>query len=166
MNDNYGGSPCTHKDKWKNHDWFIEPLEFFDTRDEAIVSELKVIKSTINNPMSLNEGYGSKGLSTELCRKNGRLAVESGQLEQARTKIDPVKRRERAIQNWENYNARPPEERNKLLYRRPICLIHPDGTEEEFPSASDAGKKYHLGHLNSVLHGHRKHTKGFTARFI
>jgi hypothetical protein len=48
----------------------------------------------------------------------------------------------------------------------PLILIHPDGTEEWFPSAVEACKKYNLskGNLCGVVNGTVPHTKGFKAR--
>jgi hypothetical protein len=48
----------------------------------------------------------------------------------------------------------------------PIILIHPDGTEEWFPSAVEACKKHNLskGNLCGVVNGKVPHTKGFRAR--
>lgn len=48
----------------------------------------------------------------------------------------------------------------------PLILIHPDGTEEWFPSAVEACKKYNLskGNLCGVVNGKVPHTKGFKAK--
>jgi hypothetical protein len=48
----------------------------------------------------------------------------------------------------------------------PIILVHPDGTEEWFPSAMEACKKHNLskGNLCGVVNGKVPHTKGFKAR--
>ncbi len=48
----------------------------------------------------------------------------------------------------------------------PVILIHPDGTEEWFPSAVEACKKHNLskGNLCGVVNGKVPHTKGFRAR--
>lgn len=48
----------------------------------------------------------------------------------------------------------------------PLILIHPDGTEEWFPSAIEACKKHNLskGNLSGVVNGTVAHTKGFKAR--
>jgi hypothetical protein len=48
----------------------------------------------------------------------------------------------------------------------PLILIHPDGTEEWFPSAVEACKKHNLskGNLCGVVNGKVPHTKGYKAR--
>ena len=53
-------------------------------------------------------------------------------------------------------------------HKRPIILIHPDGTEEGFGSAQEACEGYTLskGNLHAVLNGTRAHHKGFTARYV
>lgn len=92
---------------------------------------------------------------------------------------------ERALQNRRSYrgNQNPffgrehsPENRAKMKRARreinpsrrsqPLILIHPDGTEEWFPSAAEACKKYELskGNLSGVVNGKSPHTKGFRAR--
>jgi hypothetical protein len=48
----------------------------------------------------------------------------------------------------------------------PLILIHPDGTEEWFPSAKEACEKHNLskGNLCGVVNGKIPHTKGFKAK--
>jgi group I intron endonuclease len=49
-----------------------------------------------------------------------------------------------------------------------IVLTHPDGTEEVFPCIKEACMKYNLqsSNLQRVIHGARKHHKGFSARSV
>ena len=70
LNDGYCGSPVTHREKWDNHDWEMDILQFFDTRGELEDTENKILKNTMNDSYSLNEHYGG-GFSLDASRRGG-----------------------------------------------------------------------------------------------
>jgi len=58
-------------------------------------------------------------------------------------------------------------ERN-IKRAKPILLIHPDGTEEEFSQCKYAAEKYNVSvsGLHNVANGKYKQTKGFKVKYI
>jgi len=82
----YAGSPKTHKEKWENFYFEVQILEHFDTWEEALEVEKRLIKPDLQNPNCLNEHCGG-GLSSEACargaRKVGAQNVASGRLRRA-----------------------------------------------------------------------------------
>ena len=73
----YSGSPFTHKEKWKWFHWELEILEFFNSWEEALAVEKRLIAPDVNNPNCLNERVQGI-LSTEALRRGGRKSVELG----------------------------------------------------------------------------------------
>lgn len=155
------GSPQTHKDKWAHHDCHKVIVQYFDTREEAADVELRVIKHVINKPGCLNEGYGSKGFSIEVCRqagkRGGRAAVESGQLAAARL-------RQLEKEAWRAGVARAAEVNKKGV----VLTSLKDGTEFYFEGIRIAARALSLRHekLCRVLKGKRKSTGGYTVRYL
>jgi len=57
-NQEYWGSPVTHKWMWKFYTPKKQILQLFDTREEANAIENRIIKHFINEPYCLNENCG------------------------------------------------------------------------------------------------------------
>jgi len=107
--DNYYGTPVTHAEKWLTTMYWKEILGLYETFEEADTAEQDLIRPCYKtDPLCLNENCGG-AVSPELCRlggqrggnknkqtgqayewgrKYGQIAVESGQLAEARKKID------------------------------------------------------------------------------
>lgn len=107
--DNYYGTPVTHREKWLTTMYWKEIIGLYETFEEADSAEQALIRPCYKaDPLCLNENCGG-AVSLELCRvggirggnknketgqayevgyKYGRIAVETGQLAQARAKID------------------------------------------------------------------------------
>jgi hypothetical protein len=114
--DQYYGTPVTHTEKWLTTMYWKEIISLHETFEEADAAEQSWIKPCYKtDPFCLNENCGG-AISPDLCRvggirggqtnkesgqayewgkKYGRIAVESGQLAEARSKI-----------NWETHAER------------------------------------------------------------
>lgn len=75
FDDGYLGSPTTHAWKWEFYTPYLQICEIFPYTDEgwkeACSTENRCIKPDLNNPLCLNEHYGSF-MSLEVCRQAGR----------------------------------------------------------------------------------------------
>lgn len=172
MNDGYRGSPHTHRGKWENHDWYIEPVEFFDTREELLLVEQRINKHTMNNPLSLNENCGT-GFSLETCSKGGRIGgrtvVENGELERVRKGCHTPEQRRKVSEHIQEYNSqRDPEWwRQQSIkgglvtsekIRRPIRVTHIDtGETHEFKSVKECciTLPLHSSNIYNIINGKR-----------
>jgi hypothetical protein len=80
----YSGSPVTNKWYWDFYEHEVQILERFETREEATIIEVRLIKHTINDPNCLNEQYGP-AFTLEDCskggKKGGRKSAEKGHLQ-------------------------------------------------------------------------------------
>lgn len=107
--DNYYGTPVTHREKWLDTMHWKDILGLYETFEEADTAEQALIRPCYKtDPLCLNENCGG-AVSPEMCRlggqkggtrnketgqayewgkKYGRIAVESGQLAEARKNID------------------------------------------------------------------------------
>jgi len=88
--ESYWGSPTTHKAKWENFEFEKQILEFFDSYEEALRVEKRLIKPDLDNPLCLNEGC-STFVSLASAAKGGRncpreTQVQNGINEQKRRK--------------------------------------------------------------------------------
>ena len=114
--DKYYGTPVTHREKWLTTMFWKEITGLYETFEEADVAEQDLIRPKYkSDPLCLNENCGG-AISPQLCRVGGvrggdtnkksgqahefgktygRIAVESGQLSDAREKI-----------NWKTYAER------------------------------------------------------------
>jgi hypothetical protein len=114
--DGYYGTPVTHSEKWLKTMYWKEILGLYETFEEADKAERELIRPCYkSDPLCLNENCGG-AISPDFCkiggqrggntnkqsgqayewgRKYGRIAVESGQLAEARKNI-----------NWETYAER------------------------------------------------------------
>lgn len=114
--DSYYGTPVTHREKWLTTMYWKEVLGLYETFEEADAAEQALIQPCYKtDALCLNENCGG-AVSPELCRlggqrggnknketgqayewgkKYGRIAVESGQLAEARKNI-----------NWDTYAER------------------------------------------------------------
>ena len=72
LDDGYSGSPVTHKWRWDFYEYELEILEFFESRDEAIEVERRLILPTMNHPLSLNSACGGVW-SLDTCVRAGSL---------------------------------------------------------------------------------------------
>lgn len=112
--DKYYGTPVTHREKWLTTMYWKEVINFYETFEEADKAEQELIRPCYKtDPLCLNENCGG-AVSPELCKvggirggatnkasgqayewgkRYGRVAAESGQLAQAREKIDKEKQR-------------------------------------------------------------------------
>jgi hypothetical protein len=126
--------------------------------------------------------YLDEALREEVRRENGKRTRErnlvdnpihkEGALEKALSSRRSYKGEENPFFGKRHTPDKVDEIRKKRLEvnpsRRslPIILIHPDGTEEWFPSAVEACKKHNLskGNLCGVVNGKVPHTKGFKAK--
>jgi hypothetical protein len=68
----YWGSPKTHKWVWGFYEPEKQILEWFETREEAIAAERRLIKPFLNDQNCLNEGCGP-GFSGLVCSRGGKL---------------------------------------------------------------------------------------------
>jgi len=73
----YTGSPVTHKEKWDLFEYEVQILEFFETWDEALEVEKRLISPDLNNPLCLNENEGGIG-SSAACSRGGKTAASLG----------------------------------------------------------------------------------------
>jgi hypothetical protein len=75
----YLGSPKTHAWKWEFYTPILEICEFFPYTDGGWVDaqnvENRCIKPDLNNPLCLNEHYGSV-ISSEACKRGGTQRAE------------------------------------------------------------------------------------------
>jgi hypothetical protein len=168
LNDQYYGSPHTHKDKWDNHDWEMEILQFFDTRDELLEMENRVLRNTMNDPYSLNENCGG-GFTFESCSKGGKIGGKTKATENHITR-DPEAQRKKSL--IANKSPKMIEHRKKLcrhnvesghLQRisqdsaeqrsKPVIAIFPDGTEKEYWGAREASRQLRDWKVNPVSIG-------------
>jgi hypothetical protein len=114
LTDGYFGTPVTHKEKWLTTAYWKEILGSYVTFEEAAQAEQALIKPCYKtDPLCLNENCGG-AISPKLCqaggirgggtnkasgqayewgKRQGLIAVESGQLAKAREKIDKEKQR-------------------------------------------------------------------------
>jgi hypothetical protein len=76
-NQEYWGSPVTHKWMWKFYTPKKQILQLFDTREEANAIENRIIKHFINDPYCLNENCGGI-VSLSSCIKGGLKNKENG----------------------------------------------------------------------------------------
>jgi hypothetical protein len=65
----YFGSPSTHKWIWDFYECEIQILEWFETREEALSVEQRLIRPFLNDPFCLNEACG--GQPSGEARKRG-----------------------------------------------------------------------------------------------
>jgi hypothetical protein len=116
----YLGSPETHKWMWEFYTPKIQILEFFPYTDEgwkeAQNVENRCIEPDLNNPLCLNEHYGSV-ISLEARRKGGNKNVESGHLLRLSQTVGPVTRRKRSINAKEMHRRRTTEEKEEIAKR-------------------------------------------------
>jgi hypothetical protein len=88
----YWGSPCTHKWVWGFYEAEKQILEWFDTREEAIAVEQRLIKPFLNHPHCLNEGCGP-GFSDYASAKGGKLGG----------RVTSAKNKEKGPEYWEEF---------------------------------------------------------------
>ncbi len=69
----YWGSPSTNKWVWDFYDPEKQILEWFETREEAIAVEARLIRPCLNDVNCLNEGTGA-GFSSASASKGGKIA--------------------------------------------------------------------------------------------
>ena len=69
----YFGSPCTHKWIWDFYDCEVQILEWFETREEAVSLERRLILPFLNEANCLNERCG-KAVSMETCKRAGNIS--------------------------------------------------------------------------------------------
>ena len=78
-NEEYLGSPCTHKWCWELYTPKKQILEIFDYTDDGYIEaqeiEKRLIKPVINNKWCLNENVGGV-IPLHLCKKGGEKAKE------------------------------------------------------------------------------------------
>lgn len=86
--DDYTGSPTTHKDKWKTTSYKKFILKVYDDWKLAQEEEKKIIRPHLNNPLCLNENVGGKislEISKEAGKKGGKIGgkinIESGHIQ-------------------------------------------------------------------------------------
>jgi hypothetical protein len=68
----YWGSPSTNKWVWDLYEPEKQILEWFETREEAVAVEKRLIKPYLNDPNCLNEGCGP-GYSQTACSRGGKI---------------------------------------------------------------------------------------------
>lgn len=68
----YYGSPSTHKWIWDFYDCEVQILEWFETREEALSVEQRIIRPFLDNPFCLNEACGGQP-SEEARRRGGKI---------------------------------------------------------------------------------------------
>ena len=169
LEDGYCGSPRTHKSKWKLFEWEMEVLEFFDTRDEAVEVERRLIAPDLNKPSCLNEGNG-RALSSDSKKKS-----EKTQREREVGVWDPEiqrRRMEGVIRN--QAGLFDPKIRDKGRKRsnevnRKNCKVTHMKTGEVFffDSAVEASSTLGVnsGNLSQTARGYRPHAGGYKMEF-
>ena len=71
----YFGSPVTHKWIWEFYDCEVQILEWFDTLEEALKAEYRLIRPFLSDPFCLNEHCGGF-LSSEARRRGSVKAIQ------------------------------------------------------------------------------------------
>lgn len=155
LNDGYSGSPVTHRSKWENHDWFIEPVEFFDSREEAAKVEYRITKNTMNDPYSLNENAGGY-FSIETCIRGGQSGgtritekhcTNNSELQQLKSlkrwEKDPERKGlQKLLQyNIESGHLKRISQESAVQRSKPIIVTFPDGSEQEFFGAAETERQ-------------------------
>jgi hypothetical protein len=76
-NDNkpYYGSPVARRWVWEFYDCEVQILEWFESLEEALAVEIRIIRHFLNDPNCLNEHCGGF-ISTESRRRGGKTAGE------------------------------------------------------------------------------------------
>ena len=117
FNDGYLGSPTTHAWKWEFYTPHLQICEIFPYTSEGWVEaqnvENRCIKPDLNNPLCLNEHYGSV-VSLEARRRGGNRNVESGHLLKLSQTVGPVTRRKRSVNAKEMHKQRTKEEKKEI----------------------------------------------------
>ena len=155
LNDNYCGSPSTHKWKWKYFHWEFEILEFHETREIAYEVETRLLKHFLQHPDCLNEHAGGY-FSIETCRRAGRSG--GTRITEKHSTNDSELQRQKSLKRWEKDPERKGLEKlhkqniesghlkrisqeSAVQRSKPIIVTFPDGTEQEFFGAAEAERK-------------------------
>ena len=175
----YYGSPKTHKWIWDFYDCEIQILEWFGSREDAELVENRLIKNTWDDPNCLNCHYGHSFKLDKVVSRNGGISARDkkkgfhSRSAEEMTKHGKIGGAISGRNNLENKKGIFGMSKEKLLEvckmgTKKICLIHPAGQKEEFPSLTEAALKYNLSisGLSRVLNGHITHHKKFKAFFI
>jgi hypothetical protein len=180
----YLGSAITHSWKWNFYSPKLTILHTFSYSDqgwaEAREVERRVIKPDLNNPLCLNENCGL-AFSLESCRAGALRAretitpdsilVRNDKVRQSWAPLSKEERRERT--GWRGglekrkQKAKELSEKSSQKSRKKVKVTTPDGNSLIFESLNEAARQLNLsaGNLCSVIKGHRKNTKGFTATY-
>jgi hypothetical protein len=136
-NQEYWGSPVTHKWMWKFYTPKKQILQLFDTREEANAIENRIIKHFINEPYCLNENCGGI-VSLSSCIKGGLKNKENG------TGVYTLTKEQRSK------GGKIAGQKNKELQRGIFTM-----STEELSSAGKIGGK-RAKELKSGFHGRTK----------
>jgi hypothetical protein len=159
-NEEYWGSPVTHKHIWNLFKPKKEILEFFETWEEARHAETNLIKSHLNDSLCLNENYGGF-YSLETIRQAGRkgglkTASKPGHMSKAAKASGAVWTDTKRAASRQNLDiAREIQKQNKLqiygdweYFRRKGRLtrygVVIDGVRIPAKKLSETFKEYHL----------------------
>ena len=134
----------------------MEILQFFDTRDELLEMENRVLRNTMNDLYSLNENCGG-GFTFESCSKGGKIGGKTKATENHITRDPEAQRKKSLIANKSpkmiehrkklgRHNAESghlqrisqdsAEQRSKI-----VIAIFPDGTEKQYWGAREASRQ-------------------------
>jgi hypothetical protein len=161
----YWGSPATHREKWKWFEFEKQILEFFDTWDEAVRVERRLVKPDLNNPLCLNEGAG-RAYSLETMAKGGKIGGPiggkksrpslEGRVKLSQTAKNTLKKYPHVIEQFREAGAKARRKSVKV-----VCLS--TRKEEIFESISEACRVKSLtaSAVTGVLQGKFKQHKGY-----
>jgi hypothetical protein len=103
----YWGSPKARKWVWDFYDAEKQILEWFQTREEAVSVEQRLIKPYLNDPNCLNEGCGP-GFSLKACSEGGKIGGKrTAEIHKANNK------------DWEQFSREGVEGRLNHLQQNP-----------------------------------------------